>query len=132
MTTLWAWIGLISGSLLGLGVILLGLGTPEQLRAPLGVIGAVCGPVGFAVYQLYRVRKSRLISKRALSIRAVSFGVLAIVVFAAYWMLVTQFTVEESGNSEVFFLCSSSVKARNRSPQKGECGISMKIWDLKG
>jgi len=103
MTKLWTWIGLISGALPGLGVILFRLGTPELLRAPLGVIGAVCGPIGFAVYQLFRVMNNRVISRRALSIRTVSFGVLAIVAFAAYWMIVTQYTVKGSGNSEVVF-----------------------------
>jgi hypothetical protein len=84
-------------------VILFRLGTPEELRAPLGVIGAACGPLAFGIYYILRSKNKKIASKHTFAIRATVWGLVAVIAFSAYWIIINRCVVKESGNSEVFF-----------------------------
>jgi hypothetical protein len=102
MKRLFLCVGLVSGVLPGIAVVLNGFGTPEELRTPFGVIAAACGFVAFWVVVLIKRTVSRG-NRRVLVgliIASASVGLLSL---CAYWIVLDQCVFQSPKRSSVFF-----------------------------
>jgi Predicted nucleotide-binding protein containing TIR-like domain len=123
MKGLWIWVGLISGVVPGLGVVLWRLGTPEEFRLPLGLIGAACGPVAFAIHYWIRSKTTRG-PQLVLAKWILIWGCVAVVAFSVYWIVMRQCVVHQSGNSERFFpLFLTGQAAKDVAAANGPAGF---------
>ena len=123
MKSLWSWVGLISGAVPGIGVLLFRLGTPEEFRLPLGVIGAACGPVAFGIHYSIRSNPKRG-SKRSLAKWILVWGCIGVIAFSAYWILMRQCVVQQPNNSERFFpLFLTGQAAKDVAAANGPAGF---------
>lgn len=89
MKVMWAWLGLISGALPGMGVIVHGLGTFEPFKIPIGLMGAVCGPLAFGIHSYIAIKAKRTAQTRIAS-ATIWWGLAALLAFALYWILMAQ------------------------------------------
>jgi hypothetical protein len=96
------WISLIVGVLPGMALILNGLGTPEDLRQPFGIIAAVCGFVAFGVVLLIRGSIKRL-SKKTLALLIIAFGLIGFVSLCSYWIALNRCVFHAPERSPAFF-----------------------------
>jgi hypothetical protein len=130
MKGLWSWVSLISGVVPGLGVLLFRLGTPEAFRLPLGVIGAACGPVAFAVYYWIRSKTTRG-PKLRIAKWILTWGCVGVVAFSAYWILMRQCVVQQTGNSERFFpIFLTGQAAKDVAAANGPAGFYEKVGPI--
>jgi hypothetical protein len=102
MRDVFTWVSLIAGIVPGMALILNGLGTPEDLRQPFGIIAAVCGFVAFGVVLLIKESIKRW-GKKTLALLIISFGLVGFVSLCCYWIALNQCVFYAPQRSPVFF-----------------------------
>jgi hypothetical protein len=99
---IFSWVSLVTGILPGMALILNGLGTPEAIRQPLGILSVGCGIVAFgAVLFLKESFESQRRQKLALLI--VGFGLLGVLSLCAYWLVLELCVFREPERSLAFY-----------------------------
>jgi hypothetical protein len=102
MKEAFSWVSLIIGVLPGLTVILIGLGTPADLRQPFGIVAAAWALLAFVVSGLIKVRAIGSRKKALISLSFV-FGLLGCLSLSSYWVILDRCVYTSSEHSPVFF-----------------------------
>ena len=102
MKQLFAWVSLVTGILPGMGVVLNGFGTPEDLRLPFGILAAACGLAAFGGMELIKAVVSRG-NRRILAGLAIGFALVGLVSLGAYWIVLDRCVFQSPQRSSVFF-----------------------------
>jgi TIR domain len=118
MKRLFLCVGLVSGVLPGIAVVLNGFGTPEELRTPFGVIAAACGFVAFWVAVLIKRTVSRWNRKVLVGLIIASASV-GLVSLSTYWIVLDQCVFRSPQRSSVFFPLSLKGRAKENVERAG-------------
>src|ERR1700730_11728951 len=102
MKSVYLWISLVTSVLPGIGVIVVGFGTPDQLRNPFGILAAVCGIVAFGItaFIAATIKKSY---RKLLACIVFGCGFIGLLSLCAYWSVLDQCVFSSSQRSTVFF-----------------------------
>jgi hypothetical protein len=102
MKAVFSWVSLVIGILPGLTVILIGLGTPADLRQPFGIIAAAWGLVAFTVVFLINGTAVRPSKKALIGLTVVS-GIVGCVLLSSYWIVLDRCVFYSDKRSPAFF-----------------------------
>jgi len=102
MKNIFSWVSLIGGVIPGMTLVLNGFGTPADLRMPFGIIAAISGFLAFGVILLIKNRIKRRI-KTTLPYFIIASGLVGLVSFCFYWIVLDQCVFRAPQRSEVFF-----------------------------
>jgi hypothetical protein len=96
------WVSLVTGILRGMALILNGLGTPENMRQPLGILSAGSGIVAFGMVLFLR-ESFKGQSRQKLALLIVGFGILGFLSLCAYWFVLELCVFREPDHSPAFY-----------------------------
>ena len=102
MNDIFTWVSLITAVGPGMALILNGLGTPEELRQPFGILAAACGIVAFGVVLFVKQSLKRR-SRQALALLIITFGLVGFISLCSYWIVLDQCVMRAPERSPAFF-----------------------------